>query len=205
MDTSEHNYQQSIPLPESDQQWTRRRFFKTMVLAGIATQSSFLPSCNLIHKDAHPLSNSQFESLQRVLEILFPEDESGPGALQWHADQYILWVLNDPRMDPEENDFLVEGLHRLHASARDKYEKDFTSLEADHQHILISELVAENWGERWLSLLLTFVLEAMVSDPVYGFNELEIGWKWLNHVPGIPRPDERLKYDAIFETIKINS
>ena len=43
-------------------------------------------------------------------------------------------------------------------------------------------------GRNWLSLLLTYVLEALLADPVYGGNPDGIGWQWLEHQPGYPRP-----------------
>ena len=40
----------------------------------------------------------------------------------------------------------------------------------------------------WLSLLLTYLLEALLADPVYGGNPGGIGWQWLAHQPGFPTP-----------------
>jgi gluconate 2-dehydrogenase gamma chain len=39
-----------------------------------------------------------------------------------------------------------------------------------------------------LSLLLYYIFEALLSDPVYGGNPGGIGWQWLEHQPGFPRP-----------------
>ena len=40
------------------------------------------------------------------------------------------------------------------------------------------------WGRAWLSLLLYYIFEALLSDPVYGGNPDGIGWQWLEHQPG---------------------
>jgi gluconate 2-dehydrogenase gamma chain len=31
-------------------------------------------------------------------------------------------------------------------------------------------------------------MEALLTDPAYGGNPGGIGWRWLQHVPGYPRP-----------------
>jgi len=43
-------------------------------------------------------------------------------------------------------------------------------------------------GRNWLSLLLTYLPEALLADPVYGGNPDGIGWTWLEHQPGYPTP-----------------
>jgi len=42
--------------------------------------------------------------------------------------------------------------------------------------------------------LLTYLLEALLADPVYAGNPNGIGWKWLQHQPGFPRPTKNKKY-----------
>ena len=41
-----------------------------------------------------------------------------------------------------------------------------------------------------LRVLLGFVLEAFLGDPVHGGNPEGIGWTWAEHRPGYPRPRE---------------
>jgi len=43
-------------------------------------------------------------------------------------------------------------------------------------------------------MLLTYILEALLTDPVYGGNPNGIGWTWLQHQPGFPTPTEDKKY-----------
>ena len=185
--------------------WTRRRFFKTLVWSGVAVQVAYFPSCSVDRTNTRPLSKKQFSNLQSMLSVLFPEDGNGPGALRLQADQYILWVLNDPRMSDQEKDFIKMGLTRLEEQAKSTYGSSFHKLEAEESAALTATLTDEKWGENWMSLLLTYVIEALISDPIYGFNENGIGWDWLGHVAGIPRPTDENKYDAIFETVKRNA
>ena len=51
-------------------------------------------------------------------------------------------------------------------------------------------------GENWLSTLLLYIFEALLTDPVYGGNPNGIGWKWLGHNPGLPRPTADKRYGA---------
>jgi gluconate 2-dehydrogenase gamma chain len=42
-------------------------------------------------------------------------------------------------------------------------------------------------------MLLDYIMEALLTDPVYGGNPNSIGWQWLKHQPGFPRPTTPLK------------
>jgi gluconate 2-dehydrogenase gamma chain len=52
----------------------------------------------------------------------------------------------------------------------------------------LREIEQSRAGRNWLSLLLTYLLEALLADPVYGGNPDGIGWTWLEHQPGYPAP-----------------
>ena len=49
-------------------------------------------------------------------------------------------------------------------------------------------------GGRWLRELIHYILEALLSDPVYGGNPGGIGWRWLEHRPGYKRPSPQQRY-----------
>lgn len=184
--------------------WSRRQFFRQLALAGLATQVGFIGSCLPENDSFSPLSKKQYRTLQLIQNILFPADEWGPSAAEFNADRYIIWMLNDPRMDPEENEYLVNGLNWTNEESETKFNQTFSRLDRSQQEDLVQHLFTTDWGENWLSVNLTYIFEAMISDPVYGFNEGEIGWQWLEHVPGIPRPDVRTMYDEVFESVKSN-
>jgi len=48
--------------------------------------------------------------------------------------------------------------------------------------------------------LLTFIFEALLSDPQYSGNADSIGWQWLDYKFGNPRPTAELLYPEIFKT-----
>jgi gluconate 2-dehydrogenase gamma chain len=181
--------------------WSRRLFFKKLAMAGVAVQLGFIESC-MASGQFDPLSKKQFELLTRVQSILFPAGEPGPGAADFQAEKYVLWMLNDQRMDPEENEYLIQGLDKLEEESLEQHKTSFLALSAEEQVSFMDHLLTTDWGESWLSVNLTYIFEAMISDPIYGFNAEEQGWAWLKHVPGLPRPDMSTMYDAIFHTVK---
>ena len=40
-------------------------------------------------------------------------------------------------------------------------------------------------------------MEALLTDPAYGGNPDGIGWRWLGHTPGYPRPSAATIYPRL--------
>lgn len=180
---------------------SRRHFIKNALALGIlSTTSGVLLSCD----DDTPalLSPSQEKRLISVQNILFPKDENGPGAYDVNAHEYVKWWLADTHIDPDEQRYLRNGLKWVEDTALETHQTPFLDLTKQAQVDLIYQIAGESWGESWLSVMLTYIFEALISDPIYGFNQNGIGWTWLNHQSGLPRPTEALKYDTIFKTIQ---
>jgi gluconate 2-dehydrogenase gamma chain len=55
---------------------------------------------------------------------------------------------------------------------------------------VLRAIASSTAGDRWLNVIMSYVLEALLSDPVYGGNPQGIGWQWLQHQPGFPRPTQ---------------
>lgn len=185
---------------------SRKDFLKGMLFSFAVTQVPFLSACS--HKNtgklkpfANRLDHDQLEIVKIVQNILFPNDGNGPGALDIHAHNYLQWVMSDPRMEREEVEYIINGTGWVDETAQEDYSKDFISLSREDQEQLINKISKQSWGEDWLSFLLTYIFEALLSDPLYGGNPEETGWKWLKVYPGYPRPDKTLLYDKIFETV----
>ena len=188
----------------SDQQWelSRKTFVKSLLLSGAALQLPWLLSCSNDQEYAgstNPLSKEQFNLLLAVQNTLFPSDGNGPGAADINAGTYVLWVLNDDRVDPEENQYLIEKLDKFQKRCVEETGYEFTDLNADEQHQFVREISEIIWGRRWTSRLLTLIFEALLLDPQYDVNPNEIGWKWLEHDPGSPRPSKQTLYPEIFK------
>ncbi len=136
-----------------------------------------------------PLSRRQRETLAAVQEHLFPRGEDSPGADDVNALSYLTAALAVPGFNPDTRNSIVNGIQRLHDASHEQFGIHFVGLTEPRKETLLRYLADRTrWGERWLSLILYYIFEALLSDPVYGGNPNGIGWKWLDHRPGFPRP-----------------
>lgn len=193
---------------ENIEKWqiSRRSFVKGLLIAGAITQIPFLSTCvNSSTNDKElpfgQLNARQKSVLNEVQIILFPNDGNGPSAADINALEYLQWVISDSKMDPTEVEYIINGIKWIEESSDETFSDGFLELSIEEKENLISIVSKENWGENWLSVILTFIFEALLSDPLYGSNKESVGWKWLNHNPGYPRPTEDLLYDNIFNNI----
>lgn len=182
---------------------SRRNFVKTLILSGVALQVPWIQSCSRSEQDIaipdslDPLSKTSFLNLHVVMDILFPDDGNGPGAKQLKSDHYFLWTVNDPLLDPKTRSFLLKKLEKLSEESLRLQGDHFHMLSRSTQEDFIAELSETHWSKGWLSFLLTLILETLFVDPQYDVNPDSIGWKWLNHNPGYPRPTTEQLYPTI--------
>lgn len=128
------------------------------------------------------------ETLVVVQEDLFPYAKE----LGSNASAYISLILNHSRVTDKEKAFIRNGVQWLNEEAILQYKKLYTQLSPANRQNILQTISNEKWGERWLTTILTYTMEAMLGDPIYGINKNESGWKWLNHTAGIPRPTKAL-------------
>lgn len=184
---------------------SRRIFIKRTTALGFISicGSSLLQSCVNSDQD-ELLSKPKEKILISIQNILFPKDHNGPGAYDFLAHEYVKWYLKDNRIDPDERKYILNGLQWVDESAQETKQKRYLKLDKKEQVDLVYNIATESWGDSWLSAILSLIFEAMISDPIYGFNNNEIGRKWLNFQAGFPRPTQALKYDTIFTTLHKN-
>ena len=155
-----------------------------------------LSACSDQHEDDQTRL-SQLEpwyTFAATQQRLFPADGDGPDAKSINAARYLKFVLDAPDMDSADRKFVLDGVDWLNRLAIARYTGVFASCEPAQQVSLLHEISQSRAGERWLSYLVTYVIEALLSDPVYGGNPDGIGWKWLQHIPGFPRPPANKRY-----------
>lgn len=134
-------------------------------------------------------STEQHLTVSAVQEHIFPNGPDSPGAADVNAAAYLEWAITAPGIDPDTRNTIVNGVGRLQDASRERFAVLFNRLSFDQREQLLRYLADETrWGRTWLSLLLTYILEALLSDPAYGGNPDQIGWRWLQHQPGFPRP-----------------
>jgi gluconate 2-dehydrogenase gamma chain len=190
-----------------DYKWeiSRKEFLKSLLVMGVAANIPFLTSCETKEDpeffDCTPLSPEHLKVLQAVQLVLFPKEGNGPSALEVNADKWIVYVLNDAIEPQREKDFIVEHLEGLNQLSKETHKVSYDLLSMDRQGDLLELFFEEKAPKRWGSRMLTLIFEALLLDPLYGVNPNNIGWKWLNHNPGMPRPNEKNMYPTIYATM----
>ena len=172
----------------------RREFLKTLAAAPLLSLS---PN-QLFAADQHNNGSWQREdpwlTLSVVHEHLFPADDDSPGAADIHATAYLKSVVELPGIDEEDKQFIKEGVGWLNGLSDDLYDKTFQQLTIEQKEDVLRKVEQSKAGGNWLSLILLYLIEALLADPVYGGNPEQVGWRWLAHQPGYPLPPEHKRY-----------
>lgn len=188
----------------------RRAFLKTgtaiSVLAGLAGCKPSVPNLagnsgesdkvlSPAPKSQRYFSPEQHKALDAVQMQLFPDDSNGPSAREINAMAYLERAMKDPQNiadgDPE---FIAQGIGWLDDLARQTLGDNFVKLSPVQQEKVLTQIASSTAGENWMSILMYYLTEALMLDPVYGGNPEMVGWKWLEHQAGFPRPIEGKTY-----------
>jgi gluconate 2-dehydrogenase gamma chain len=174
----------------------RREFIKIAGLLGAGMSVPFLwQHWSEVKALVGPDMDEQWETIERVQAFLLPEEPDSPGAGSIKALPHLQWTLLDPNFDTDIKDAIVEGYQTFARNCLEQTGQKFTDLSTERQFEFMQYAAGQRWGERWFSRLLTYIFEALLGDPVYGINPDGIGWQWLQHKPGAPRPTLKEKYD----------
>ena len=122
---------------------------------------------------------------------MLPSGPGSPGSRDVNGIGYLDAALVDRDTEPIEAERLVRGAARLDEAAQAAGAADFAAATVEGREAAIRAVVARDDGPAWALVLLMFGLEALLGDPVHGGNPGEIGWTWLGHVPGDPRPSAK--------------
>ena len=172
-----------------------RRTFLLRGSAAIATAAALAGLPYAIRKDLTRetsfvlFSTGQKHMVSAVQEHLFPKGPDSPGAVDINATAYLEWAITAPGIHPDTRNTIANGIGRLQDASRERFDVLFTGLNDEQKEQLLRYLADKTrWGRAWLSLMLYYIFEALLSDPAYGGNPDEVGWRWLQHQPGFPRP-----------------
>ena len=134
-------------------------------------------------------TEAQHKALDAVQMQLFPDDGNGPSARDLNAIAYLEWAMTDPK-NKEDGDpgFIAKGIGWLDDLSAQTQGDSFIKLSDIQQDKVLKQIAKSKAGENWLSLLMYYLAEALMLDPVYGGNPEMIGWKWLEHQAGFPGP-----------------
>ncbi|MCH9740833.1 MAG: gluconate 2-dehydrogenase subunit 3 family protein [Epsilonproteobacteria bacterium] len=155
---------------------TRRVFIASTIVVGTALM--------LLPQGAKtPIKIEPFKVIASVQEVLFPKNGDAPSASEFGATNYLINVSSHASFVKSDLLFLHEGAQKLIEE-----EPDFLTMHFDEQSKVIEEFSETKIGKNWLSFLLFYTIEALLSDPIYGGNKNELGWRWLGHNTGEPQP-----------------
>lgn len=140
------------------------------------------------------LPTASAQTLAAVLAHLLPSESEAPGAVEIQGLGYLAGMLGRPDFDGADPDALIRGTAEIERLAQAQGGRPFTDLTEEGREAVLRAYEATDPGRRWLGGLLGTLLEALLGDPVYGGNPDGIGWRWLGHAPGFPRPSADQRY-----------
>ena len=179
----------------------RRAFLTGMARSGVALASiplwAGMTACDRKTGQSQLTSEEPWRTFAAVQQQLFPADSNGPSARDLNATAYLSFVMQAADTDADDRKFLHDGIGWLNALTDKQFGKAFVMLTGQQQDEALKQIAQSNAGERWLSNLLLYILEALLTDPVYGGNPEGIGWQWLAHQPGFPRPPKDKRYTEL--------
>lgn len=175
----------------------RRNFLARAAHLGIALTIPWtvsIPELQAAGLDGGGLSKAQWKTVDAVQRHLFPSESQAPGAVEINAASYLYFVLSDQVLDPDERALIPAGLVMFEQFVQDTYSKRFPQLTAAQGEMALRSFEETPQGRQWITKLLGYIFEALLTDPVYGGNPKDVGWQWLGHRPGFPRPPRDRRY-----------
>jgi len=173
---------------------SRREFLSRLTLLGSLAACYPAASLASARSSAPPspawLNKDPWKTLAEVQQHMFPAARETPGASDIQATVYLRNTIENPAADGEDREFVFNGVGWLNELTQDQYQQSFATLDEQQRETVLRKIEQSQAGRNWLSLLLTYLLEALLADPVYGGNPDGIGWRWLEHQPGYPTPPE---------------
>ena len=133
----------------------------------------------------------QFKELSPVLtavqEHLFPEGSKIPSSRSMHLTQFLFDTMMHKSFDRDIKAFVLEGAKELEKRENGR----FISMSTEEKEKALRTYEETEYGKSWLSRMMTLSMEGLFSDPVYGSNVQEAGWKAISSYGGFPRPKSR--------------
>lgn len=132
-------------------------------------------------------SPTHWELLESIYLHLFPQTKTYQGATQIKMVNFLQLVAQDKYFDKDDLNFILQGVNEIY-----RLNNNFISSSKEKKERVLREYEMSEFGQNWLSTILYYGFEGMLSDPIYGGNFKQLGWKNISHNSGLPRP--KLKY-----------
>ena len=156
---------------------SKRSFLKLALLgAGVASAYSF------------SWSKAKADTFALLQEDLFPDIDEKLNIRTINARSYLSYILHHPRVSDDDKEFMRNGVGWLDEEAQELFQANYSELSDKKRQKVLESIAKTDWGESFIETILTYIFESLLGDPVYGINKEEVGWKWVHHTPGLPRP-----------------
>ena len=123
-------------------------------------------------------------TIAAVQKHMFPEGSMLPSATSMNVTEFLYETIMHKSFDKDIKVFVLEGAQELITREKGR----FTSLPKVEKEKALRAYEKTNYGSSWLSRIMTITMEGIFSDPIYGSNIKESGWKALGAYGGFPRP-----------------
>ena len=154
----------------------RRNFIK------FTTISAILFSTNI--SIAKNIPSQTLLVLDEVLNIIFPKTSTMPNAKEFKALEYLIKNISHKTFDNEDKTLILDGTKDFIGS----FPQFLTSNEKEKKELIFEIIKNSAYAKSWVSKITYYGIEAMFSDPIYGGNFNQKGWKSVEHFAGIPEP-----------------
>ncbi len=122
-------------------------------------------------------------TIRAVQEHMFPTGSKLPDAKTMHVTAFLLSTITHKSFDKDIRAFVLEGAEEL--ISREKGQ--FVTMTVVEKEKALRSYEKTNYGSSWLSRIMTLTMEGLFSDPIYGSNIDESGWKSVGAYGGYPR------------------
>lgn len=183
------------PPPGSPYAWRHRLFSRRRFLTAAAGGS-----IALLFGLPEPVAADDYDpwpTLAKVIDHLLPSESDSPGATDINALGYLRFVVDDSHTSSDDREFILQGNRWLDQLADERLGRPFIALGFEEKERLLQQIAASAAGENWISTLLSYLLEALLTAPAYGGNTNQAGWRWLQVVPGFPLPGPGTRYTEL--------
>jgi len=153
---------------------------------GISTLSA------LCDADSVHLKTDDAKIVHLLIGDLFPDSKEYPSQEMLNSVNHIFLAANDHHFTRSYQTYILQGIQWLDESAKERYKLSYAYLTYTKRQLILKQIAALQWGDEWLSTIMSLYFESMYCDPIYNVNLHQSGWHWLDYTPGYPRPSKRL-------------
>lgn len=140
---------------------TRREFLRQLVVGSAAVVFS-----NNILANTANLNDGVWKTFIALHLHLFPASSDSPDANTINASAYLKSITEWPGIDSSDKKFILDGVGWLNGVAIKSYQNRFEKLTNNQKETVLRQVEKSKAGGNWLSLVLLYLMEALLTDPV---------------------------------------